>query len=1016
MGVRFSISGVARLAGRYATAALTVGAGLWLRLLLQEMAGGELPTYITFYPAVMLTAATVGVGPGLAATVLSGLLAGYWILPPVGQFKAESPADLVGFSLFSLMGVLISVGAGLYNRAQRRAADYRADLALQQRLAKVAADNERALRESRDEVQRQRQWLRVTLTSIGDGVVACDVAGHVTFINPVAVVLTGWTSKEALGQPLQGVFRIVNEQSGKPAEDIVATVLREGRAVTIANNTCLIAKDGRQIPIEDSAAPILGATGEVEGVVLVFHDVTDKRRAQEVLRESERRVRLKLQSILAPEGEIAKLELADILDVPAVQLLVDRLQEIVPVPMAILDLQGRVLVGAGWQDICTRFHRIHPRTCVHCRESDTLLAANVPAGEFRLYKCKNSMWDMATPIMVGGQHMGNLYIGQFFFDDDVVDREAFRAQAREYAFAEEEYLAALDRVPRLGRDIVYGSIAYYIRLAEMLSQVSYSNLKLARSLAQLDSLMKSLRESEGRFRRLVELAPIPVCVMKADGAVDYLNERFTRVFGYTSGEIGTVADWWPRAYPDEGYRRWVIENWEAALARATNEGCDIEPCEYNVTCKDGEVRLVEIAGIRIEDSVLTTFVDVTDRRRAEEAMRDAKLAAEAANQAKSEFLANMSHEIRTPMTAVMGFAELLANIECSPEEQREYLDTILQSGKGLLQLIDDILDLSKIEAGKLTIDAVQCSPRQVIEEVLSLMQVRARQKHLLLDATYVWPLPAVICTDPTRLRQILVNLVGNAIKFTQEGEVRITTTFAETSSGPRLHFAVSDTGVGIRDEHLTQIFAPFSQADASSTRRFGGTGLGLTISRRLARMLGGDIAVESHPGEGSVFTLTVDPGSIARMSMVSEDSPVAGPPSESQQPSLRLAGRVLLMEDTPANQRLVQTLLARAGLEIDLAEDGQQGCRMALASAADGRPYDLILMDVQMPHVDGNEAARRLRENGWKGPLVAVTAHAMTGDRETCLEAGFDDYLAKPIHAQQLLQTVERHLPSHSPP
>ena len=353
-------------------------------------------------------------------------------------------------------------------------------------LAVLAYTGARPVSRSSAALNRQREWLRVTLTSIGDAVLATDTDSRITFLNPVAEAMTGWKEPDALGRPVQDVFRIINEHTRQPADDIVARVLREGRAVALANHTALLARDGREVPIEDSAAPIKDADGRTAGVVLVFHDVTQKRRAQEELALSEQRVRRKLDSLLSPEGDLAMLELADLIDVPATQTLMDDFYALSGFPMAMIDLQGKVLVGVGWQRICTQFHRTHPEICKHCVESDTELTTNVAPGEFRLYQCKNGLWDVATPVIVGGRHVGNLFTGQFFLDDQPADRDFFRSQARRYGLDEAAYLAALDAVPHMSRQMVNTCMAFLTKLAQSLSQLSFSNVKLARLLVERD--------------------------------------------------------------------------------------------------------------------------------------------------------------------------------------------------------------------------------------------------------------------------------------------------------------------------------------------------------------------------------------------------------------------------------------------------------------------------------------------------------------------------------------------------
>jgi PAS domain S-box-containing protein len=354
-------------------------------------------------------------------------------------------------------------------------------------------------RRIQDDLAHERERLAVTLESIGDGVIATDTEGRVTTLNPVAEALTGWSQADARGRPIGEVFRIVSEQTGASVASPVQLVLERGTTVNLANHVALVRRDGTHVSIADSAAPIRGRGGATLGVVLVFRDVTGERRSERALREAEQRVRLKLESILSPEGDIGRLELSDVVDAAALQALMDELHKLTGIPMAVIDLAGKVLVGVGWQDICTKFHRVHPETCKHCIESDTQLTAKVPPGEIRLYKCKNNMWDVATPLLVGGHHVGNVFTGQFFFDDERPDRALFEAQAARYGFDRDGYLAALDAVPRLSRSTVDAGMSFLLGLTGMLSKLSYSNVKLARSGSERERLLESLRQSKDRL-------------------------------------------------------------------------------------------------------------------------------------------------------------------------------------------------------------------------------------------------------------------------------------------------------------------------------------------------------------------------------------------------------------------------------------------------------------------------------------------------------------------------------------
>ncbi|MCC6671106.1 MAG: response regulator [Planctomycetes bacterium] len=384
--------------------------------------------------------------------------------------------------------------------------------------------------------------------------------------------------------------------------------------------------------------------------------------------------------------------------------------------------------------------------------------------------------------------------------------------------------------------------------------------------------------------------------------------------------------------------------------------------------------------------------------------RDAALAA---TQAKSAFLANMSHEIRTPLTAVLGFAELLRDdpqVGSDAQRRGEAVATIHRNGEHLLALINDILDLSKIEAGRFAAERTWFDPLDLLEEVRSSMSVRAAGKGLRLVVEPEFPLPARIESDPTRLRQILVNLVGNAIKFTEAGTVTVRVGL-ERGTTPLLRVAVADTGIGMSEEQLARLFQPFVQGDESTARRYGGTGLGLTISRRLAEMLGGTIDVQSRAGVGSVFTLTVATGPLDDVPQMEAWAAPAVEKRRLADADAPLRAHVLLAEDGPDNQRLLSFLLRRAGATVEVAGNGREALEQVEAAQRRGTPFDLVLMDMQMPEMDGYEATRTLRERGHRVPVIALTALAMASDRERCLAAGCNDFASKPVQREQLLQT-----------
>ena len=416
-------------------------------------------------------------------------------------------------------------------------------------------------------------------------------------------------------------------------------------------------------------------------------------------------------------------------------------------------------------------------------------------------------------------------------------------------------------------------------------------------------------------------------------------------------------------------------------------------------------------------AVANSFAGALARQQALDELRETKEEALASSSAKSTFLATMSHEIRTPLNAVVGMTELLLSTPLQVE-QSEYAEAIRASSQVLLSLLNDILDFSRIETGKLDLDARPLEPASCIEGCLKWLDVQARAKGLALRLDVDPRVPRLVLGDGARLRQVLVNVVGNAIKFTERGgvQVDVAATTRREGAGDRatLRFSVRDTGIGIPEDRLGHLFQPFSQIDVSLTRRYGGIGLGLIISRRLVEMMGGEMIVESRSGQGSVFSFTIDvplleaapvPVASAAPSEPAPAPAAARPPAETAKAAEPSAPRILLAEDNIVNQKVAVRMLQRLGYGADVVADGVE----AVAAAA-RQEYDLVLMDINMPEMDGLEACRRIRaaqEGQWGPRIVALTALAMQGDRERCLMAGMDDYVAKPVKIEELQRVVE---------
>ncbi|MDX1451963.1 MAG: ATP-binding protein [Oleiphilaceae bacterium] len=460
-----------------------------------------------------------------------------------------------------------------------------------------------------------------------------------------------------------------------------------------------------------------------------------------------------------------------------------------------------------------------------------------------------------------------------------------------------------------------------------------------------------------------------------------------------------------------------------AWQKVDDQAADDAPYPWELALEQSEVQLNYMLRLKVKDAkqrtfmtncspvlgpngkaagVLVSFDDVTELEEKEIQLRISKEEAEAANRAKSDFLANMSHEIRTPMNAILGFTEVLKRgYGKDPEESKRYLATIASSGKHLLDLINDILDLSKVEAGRIEVERISCQAHQVVQEVVKIMRVKASEKGIALDLKATTVVPEYVQTDPSRLRQIITNLVGNAIKFTEQGGVTVTIAYHGQGDQAQLEVAVADTGIGMTQAQADAVFNPFVQADSSITRRFGGTGLGLTISKRFAEALGGDITVTSAPGEGSCFTVNVLAEASEHAALLPPEEVVqeSALVEESQSVNWRFAGqRILVVDDGDENRDLLEVVLSDVGLNIDTACDGKEGLDLACAN-----DYAMILMDVQMPEMDGYTSVGLMRERGLTLPVIALTAHAMKGAEQKCLDAGYSGYMTKPIDIDALL-------------
>jgi PAS domain S-box-containing protein len=567
---------------------------------------------------------------------------------------------------------------------------------------------------------------------------------------------------------------------------------------------------------------------------------------EQALRQSEQRVRLKLESILSPEADLGDLQLADIIDAPALQSMMEELHKFTGIPMAIIDLEGKVLVGVGWQDICTKFHRVNPESCKHCVESDVELSRGVPPGEYRLYRCKNNMWDVATPITVGGEHVGNVFTGQFFFEGETLDLELFRGQARRFGFDEASYLAALDRVPRLSRSALAASMAYFMKLAEIISKLSYSNLKLARSLAERDALTESLRSNQAHLRMALDAAKSGTWEWDVQTGLVACSDEVSELLGLEPNQRELCFDIWLAAVHPED-RDLALR----AVRDAARNGTEIN-LEYRVEA-GGRLRWLMARGRPVRDAeghplrFVGIIMDVTERKRAEAALiRTEKLAS------VGRMAATIAHEINNPLAAVVNILYLARTHKAEvPAPVRGYLDLADEELRRIAHITRQVLGFYR-EAASPTSVAVSA----VLDSATDLLQGKIRAKGVIIEKQ---------CDDDPcvrgiagELRQVFCNLLSNSIEaVSANGTIKLRVSRSRNFINGQwyVRVTVADNGKGIDPSVRPHIFEPFF-----TTKGTIGTGLGLWVSKQIVEKHGGTIRVRSRAQQqqsGTAFSIVL---------------------------------------------------------------------------------------------------------------------------------------------------------------
>ncbi|KYG68484.1 hypothetical protein AZI87_04350 [Bdellovibrio bacteriovorus] len=624
----------------------------------------------------------------------------------------------------------------------------------------------------------------------------------------------------------------------------------------------------------------------------------------------------------------------------------------------------------------------------------------------------------------------NLYdFGVILLDVQMPELDGFETAAlirkhEKYKLTPIIFVTAINKDERyIYRGYEAGAVDYIFKPFEpqiLRSKVSVF-IELFKKNRQLQAQAETIRESERRerylrlteleneslkrYRNLADAIPHMVWRARGDGTLDYFNKGWSDYTGLSLEK--SFGSGWQTAFVGEDLTNF-LKTWMQAMA----DGSSFE-CECRITKHDGEQRwfwvktVSELNQFGQAQNWLGTCTDIHDRKMAEIRLIQAEKEAKAANLSKTSFLANMSHEIRTPMNAILGFTELMLEPNQTSEDRIDCIHTVQRNASQLLKIIDEILDISKVESGHMTIEHVEVNMSALLEDLKNLLNLQAADKGLNFEINLMNSIPQAIYSDPTRLRQILLNLVGNALKFTSHGFVHLDVQW----QNDEMRFLISDSGVGIAPEHASKLFQPFVQEDGSTTRKFGGTGLGLALSRQLARAMGGDVKLEeSKQGKGSKFLVTIHAEPVNRKSLISnlEFGIQRKRKSISEISDGRLKGmKVLLVEDVLDNQALMVHFLNIAGAQVDVANNGQEG----IAKALKGK-YDAVLMDIQMPLMDGYEATRLLRAQNFKAPIIALSAHALREEREKSISAGCTEHLAKPVEFNVLIEHLSKFNPN----
>ena len=851
---------------------------------------------------------------------------------------------IIAASLFILLLALSSVY--FINKEAQQRLEHLVHLETQH-LLKAQEDTNTQLQQTNSTLQISEEKLAVTLNSIGDAVLATDAEGRVTLLNPLAEKLTGWPLTEAAGRPVGDIFNIVNEQTRQPSSIPVMDTLKKGMVHGLANHTILISRQGAECAIADSCAPIRDRDGLVVGAVLVFRDVTERMKTEIGLE----RTCKELEIIKKTADETSEFA----------ESIITTVRE----PLISLDQDLRVVsVSRSFYE----FFKVNPKETV---------------GQL-IYDLGNKQWDipklreLLETILPQKATFDNYEVEHDFAG---IGRRIMLLNARQI-----QRVLGKERVILLSIEDITGRREIENGLENARKELAATKISEDAAREYAESLINTVRE--------------PLIALDQDLRVVSVSRSFYEFFKVNPNE--TVG----QLIYDLGNKQWDIPKLRELLETVLPQKATFDNYEVEHDFADIGRRTMLLNARQIqrvlgkERIILLAIEDITERKRFETELSRAKEAAEAANRAKSAFLANMSHEIRTPMNAILGFSQLMRRDPEATPKQKQQIETINRSGEHLLALINDILEMAKAEAGRTTLNPSAFALPTLISDVEMMMQPRAEGKGLRLEVEQGADLPRFITADEAKLRQILLNLVSNALKFTTEGVVTLR---VGTRRGAKqelyLTAEVEDTGPGIAPEELNKLFHPFEQAQAGRAGG-SGTGLGLAISREYARLMGGNISVASTVGKGSIFSFHIAIKEAANADTVERIQQRQVKSLKPGQPRYK----VLVADDKGDNREFLNQLLGPAGFDVRQAVNGED----ALNQFAEWRPQ-IILMDLKMPVMDGYEAMRRVRNcaGGKEVKIIAVTASIFKETTPEVLLAGADDTILKPFRESELFEKIK---------